>query len=407
MRILVAHSRYRYPGGEETVFEQEIALLREAGHELVIYDRANEDADKFPLLKKMALPKRVIWASDAQRELRELIRETQPEIANFHNTHYMISPSAYWACHEMGVPVVQWLNNPRLICPSSTFFRDGHLCLDCQGKTPPYPGVLHGCYRHSRTQTAVMAAMLTYHRWRGTWRDMVDTYLVATEFYRRMFIEAGLPAEKLALKPHFVAPDPGARHDNHGQYALYLGRLDIEKGIRPLLKAWESLNIPLKIRGGGPMLAEAEQAARRSRWIEIVGRLDRPELFELIKGARFLVWPSVGYYETFGMVAIEAFACGVPVIGSRIGVGKEIVTDQHTGLHFEAGNAADLAAKVQWAWDHPGEMLRMGLNARRVYENKYTAAHSLNLLIDIYQQTISRYQPSTSRLRRLRRSAII
>lgn len=393
MKILVAHSRYRYPGGEETVFDQEVALLRAAGHDLVVVDRANQEADDFPLLKKIALPKRVIWASDTRRELRDLIRQTRPEIAHFHNTHYMISPSAYWACREMGVPVVQWLNDPRLICPSSTFFRDGHLCLDCWGKTPPYPGVLHGCYRHSRAQTAVMAAMLTYHRWRRTWWNMVDTYLVATEFYRRIFSEAGLPAEKLAVKPHFVSPDPGARQAGPGTYALYFGRLDVEKGVYPLLKAWESLNIPLKIRGGGPLSDEAEQAARQSCWIEMIGWLDRSELFDLIKGARFLVWPSVGYYETFGMVVIETFACGVPVIGSRIGVGEEIVTDGHTGLHFEAGNAADLAAKVQWAWDHPAEMAQMGLNARREYENKYTAERSLERLVNLYQQTISRYQP--------------
>jgi glycosyltransferase involved in cell wall biosynthesis len=275
MKILVAHCRYRQLGGEDTVFEQEVSLLREAGHQLIIYERTNAEAEQFPLFKKMALPKRVIWASDAQRELRELIRQTRPDVAHFHNTHYMISPSAYWACRELGVPVVQWLNNPRLICPSSTFFRDGHLCLDCLGKTPPYPGVLHGCYRHSHTQTAVMAAMLTYHRWRKTWQSMVDTYLVATEFYRRVFSEAGLPIEKLALKPHFVAPDPGVRRNGPGQYALYLGRLDAEKGVHPLLKAWESLAIPLKIRGGGPMLAEAEKAAKSSPWIEIIGRLDR------------------------------------------------------------------------------------------------------------------------------------
>ena len=390
MKILVAHSRYRQPGGEDTVFEQETRLLREAGHQLIVYERSNTEAEQFPLIKKMALPKRVIWASDTRRELNELIRRNRPEIAHFHNIHYMISPSAYWACRELGVPVVQWLNNPRLICPSSTFFRDGHLCLDCWGKTPPYPGVLHACYRHSHTQTAVMAAMLAFHRWRKTWQNMVDTYLVATEFYRQMFINAGLPAEKLALKPHCVAPDPGARRNGPGEYALYVGRLDAEKGAHPLLKAWECLAIPLKIRGSGPMLAEAEKVAQSSQWIEIIGRLDRPELFKLIKGARFLVWPSVGYYETFGLVAIETFACGVPVIGSRIGVAEEILTDQHTGLHFEAGNPIDLAAKVQWAWDHPDEMQQMGLNARREYESKFTAERSLNLIVDIYQQTINR-----------------
>ncbi|MBN1563670.1 MAG: glycosyltransferase family 4 protein [Anaerolineae bacterium] len=397
MRILVAHSRYRYPGGEETVFEQETALLREAGHEVIVHDRSNWETTEFPLLKKVTLPKRVIWAEDARRQMRALLRETQPDIAHFHNLHYMLSPSVFWACREAHVPVVHSLHNPRLMCPSSTLFRDGRLCEDCVGKNPPWPSVLHGCYRDSRLQTAVMAGMLVFHRWRQTWSTMVDTLIVFTEFFRRKFIEIGLPADKIALKPHFVSPDPGPRvfdPASPGNYALYLGRLDVEKGTYPLLRAWEALAMPLKIRGGGPLLAEVEQIASRSPQIEIVGRLERDALFDLIKGARFLIWPSVGYYETFGMVAIEAFACGVPVIGSRIGVGEEIVTDQQTGLHFEAGNADDLAAKVRWAWDHPAAMVELGQNARRTFEEKYSAARNLALLTAIYQQTIDRYASS-------------
>ena len=398
MRIVIAHSRYRYPGGEETVFEQETSLLRDAGHDVIVHDRSNWEAAEFPVLKKVALPTRVIWAEDSRRQIRDLLRETQPDIVHFHNTHYMLSPAVYSACREVGVPVVQSLHNPRLMCPSSTLFRDGHLCEDCVGKNPPWPGMLHGCYRGSRLQTAVMAAMLTFHRWRRTWQTQVDTYIVFTEFYRQKFTDIGLPSEKIALKPHFVMPDPGPRTfslESPGDYTLYLGRLDIEKGVVPMLRAWETLDIPLKIRGGGPLVADVEQIASQSPQIEMVGRLERSALFDLIKGARFLVWPSVGYYETFGMVAIEAFACGVPVIGSRIGVGEEVVTDHQTGLHFEAGNADDLAAKARWAWEHPAAMVELGQNARREYETKYTAERNLALLTDIYQQTIERYTPSS------------
>jgi len=83
-----------------------------------------------------------------------------------------------------------------------------------------------------------------------------------------------------------------------------------------------------------------------------------------MKGARFLVWPSAGYYETFGLVPIEAFACGTPVIASRSGAMQELVADGNTGLHFEPNNAEDLAAKVEWAWNHPREMKVMGKAGR-------------------------------------------
>jgi glycosyltransferase involved in cell wall biosynthesis len=234
--------------------------------------------------------------------------------------------------------------------------------------------------------------MVSYHRWRHTWDSVVDTYLVSTEFYRRKFIEGGLPAEKLAFKPLFVTPDPQPRQAGPSSYALYVGRLDQEKGIPVLLQAWQNLAVPLKIRGNGNLLSDVQHAARSSMRIELVDRLSRSELFDLFKGARFLVWPSQGFYETFGMVAIEAYACGVPVLGSRTGVAEEIVLDQQTGLHFEPENPADLTAKAQWAWDHPEEMTRMGQRARQEFEAKYSAQQNYARLMVLYQQTIEKYR---------------
>jgi len=134
------------------------------------------------------------------------------------------------------------------------------------------------------------------------------------------------------------------------------------------------------------MLAEILQLAAINQKIEVISRLSRENLYRLIKNARFLVWPSEGWYENFGLIAIEAFACGVPVLASRTGVMAEIVEDGRTGLLFEAGNPADLAAKVQWAWSHPKEMGEMGREARREYEAKYTAERNYELLMAIYDQ---------------------
>ena len=210
--------------------------------------------------------------------------------------------------------------------------------------------------------------------------------MVFTEFYRQQFIAGGLPADKLVVKPHFVAPDPLPREHEPGDYALYVGRLEPVKGVRVLLAAWEQIGaIPLKIRGEGPLAGEVGARAASLETVEIVERLSPEALIQLVKGARFLVWPSLGYYETFGLVAVEAFACGVPVIASRTGVMAEIVTDGVTGLHVTPGDPADLAAKVRWAWDHPAEMVEMGRAARREYEQKYTAERNYAQLLRIYE----------------------
>lgn len=386
MKILAVHNYYRQPGGEDTAYEREVQLLRHRGHQVITYERSNSETDAMSAPAKAGLAGTTIWSQRTHKDITQLIEREQPDIAHFHNTHFLVSPAAYYACQAAGVPVVQSLDNPRLLCPAASFYRDGHLCEDCLNKTPPWPGVLHACYRGSHSQTAVVAAMLTTHRMLGTWQKQVDAYLVATEFYRNKFIEGGLPAERLHVKPHFVDPDPSARANGPGDYALFIGRLDPEKGVPLLLKAWERLgHIPLKIRGSGQLLSAVLSAASANPSIQLVGRLTEQQLTELIKGARFLVWPSQGYYETFGFVAAEAFACGVPVISSGMGVAKEMVNDGINGLTFAAESADDLATKALWAWEHPHEMVAMGKAARTVYEERYTAQAIYPKLIQIYE----------------------
>ncbi len=389
MKILLIHNFYQQPGGEDTAYRRELDLLRQKGHEVLTYERSNSETQEYGVLRKASLPINTIWSSQAFREVKTLLEQEKPDVAHFHNTHLMISPSAYYACRDEGMPVIQSLDNPRLLCPAASFFRDGHPCEDCLHKTPPWPGVLHACYRGSRLQTAAVAAMLTTHRLMKTWQELIDFYLVATNTYKKKFIEGGFRADKMKIKPHFVYPDPGSRENGNGNYALFIGRLDPEKGVPTLLKAWQKIkNIPLKIRGSGKFIAEVKSAAHENPHIQLVERMTEAKLTELIKGARFLVWPSEGYYETFGFVAAEAFACGVPVIASNAGVMQEMVRDHSTGLHFVQSSADDLASKAIWAWDHPNEMAELGRNARREYETKYTADKTYPKLIEIYQAAI-------------------
>lgn len=357
---------------------------------MVEYVRDNEEIRRYTTMKKISLAPRTIWAWDSVRDLRGILRREKPRIAHFHNTFPLISPAAYYVCKRARVPVVQTLHNPRLLCPAATLFRDGHICEECVGKLVPFPGIVHGCYRDSRCQSAIVATMLAFHRILGTWTNEVSAFICSTEFYRTKFVENGLPADKLFYKPHFLASDPGRRQGS-GTYALFIGRLAAEKGVDTLVRAWKGLTArPLKIRGEGPLqtLVQSLQSGA-SGTVDLVPRVGRSDLFELIKGARFLVWPSLGYYETFGLVAIEALACGVPVIASHLGVMQEIIRDGYTGLHFAAGDSGDLAAKVEWAWTHPTEMNAMGKNARAEYELKYTSERNYELLMKVYSKAVN------------------
>lgn len=388
MRVLLVHNYYLQPGGEDEVFSSQKSLLRQHGHDVVEYIEDNRRIDG---INPISLAVRTIWSRSSKQQLLKTIKEARCDVAHFHNTFPLISPSIYYACREAGIPVVQSLHNPRILCPAATFYRNGHACEECLGKTLPWPGILYGCYRNSRAYTFVVAAMITVHRLLKTWERQVDFYITFVDFYKRKFIEGGFPAEKIVTKPHFVDPDPGFRGEKHSNYALFIGRLVPEKGIFTLLNAWRLLkDIPLKLRGDGRLLKEVQDFIKKNSLesMEILARPNKERLIDLIKGARFLVWPSEGYNETFGMVAVEAFACGVPVIASRIGTMSEIVEDRRTGLHFTPGDPEDLAAKIEWAWTHPEQMKAMGREARREYEQKYTAERNYRMLMDIYQNAI-------------------
>jgi glycosyltransferase involved in cell wall biosynthesis len=227
--------------------------------------------------------------------------------------------------------------------------------------------------------------MLLTHRLLHTWQERVDAYIVATEFFRQRYIAAGLPSEKIFLKPHFLNQDPGMKREV-GHYAVFMGRLSPEKGVATLLKAWKILrHIPLWIRGEGPMENDVRRFAEENPSVCVLPRLSRSQCFQVLKGARFLVWPSEGYAETFGLVVMEAFACGTPVIASRSGAMAEVVDHGRTGLHFTPGDPEDLAAKAEYAWTHLDEVARIGRAGRAEYERRYTPGPSYLALMEIYR----------------------
>jgi glycosyltransferase involved in cell wall biosynthesis len=384
--VLVAHNRYQHAGGEDAVFAAEKAMLSQHTHPIFEYVEHN---DHIKSMSPLNAAINTIWSSSSYYRLRQFLRETSPDIAHFHNTFLLMSPSVYYACRSARVPVVQTLHNYRLLCPTAILSRRNKICEDCLNKTPPWPSILHRCYRDSAAQTLIVALMLTFHRWMETWSRQVDVYIALTKFAKRKFIQGGLPADKIIVKPNFIHPDPGIG-SGKGNYALFVGRISYEKGLQTLIQAWQDLEgIPLKIVGDGPLLDELRTSVELENLnhIELLGRLSHEQVLALMGDARFLVFPSE-WYEGFPMTIAEAFACGVPVIASRLGGMEEIVSGVYTGLLFEPGDPTDLAAKVDWAWSHPHRMAEMRENARREYEDKYIAEKNYELLVQIYQRAL-------------------
>ncbi|MEB3219548.1 MAG: glycosyltransferase family 4 protein [Nostocales cyanobacterium 94392] len=383
MRILAIHNRYQIRGGEDECYEAEVSLLREMGQQVEVYEANN---DRVAKLSKLRLATDTVWSGETYQTIEHQLQKQRPDVVHVHNFFPLISPSVYYAVKRAGIPVVQTLHNYRLLCPNALFFRDGKVCEDCLGQIIPYPGVMHGCYRENKVASAGVATMLGVHRTMNTWAKMVDLYITLTEFARQKFIAGGIPAEKIVVKPNFVRPEPEVGNGSGG-YALFVGRLSVEKGLDTLLNAWEHLDhqIPLKIVGDGPLADQVVAATKRLPLVEWLGRKPMAQVHELMGEAKFLVFPSK-WYETFGRVAIEAFAKGTPVIAANIGAIAELVDSGRTGLHFRPGDALDLADKVKWILVNPEKLAQMRKQARLEFEAKYTADRNYQQLMEIYQK---------------------
>lgn len=387
MKILLVHNFYKQAGGEDVVFANEAALLREYGHEVIEYTARNDEIDH---LNKVAASVQTVWSAHSKQALAGVIAKERPAVMHVHNWFMRLSPSIYAAAREQSVPVVQTLHNYRLMCPAAIFYRDGHVCEDCMGKAFALPAVKHACYRESKLASAVVAGTLTIHRARGTWKNGVDRYIALTDFARQKFIEGGLPADKITVKPNFLQQDPGSGQ-RQGGYFLFIGRLTPEKGILRLVDAWRELDasIPLKILGEGPEENAVREkiAAYGLKNVEMLGQQPRAETLRLLRDAYALVQASE-WYEGFPMTLVEAMACGVPVVAGNLGAMSTVIRDGVNGLHFAPGDSVDLARAVRQLWSDAAGAQKMAAAARAEYDAKYTASRNYDMLKSIYDALV-------------------
>ena len=194
-----------------------------------------------------------------------------------------------------------------------------------------------------------------------------------------------MPSEKVRLLPNFLEPDPGIG-DVPRKGILFVGRLSEEKGVPVLVRAAAFAPGLVSVAGRGPLSPLVEAAALAGD-LAALGYLEKGAVFTQMRASIAMVLPSV-WFEGMPVSVLEAYATGTPVIASGIGSLAELVTDGVTGLLAKPGDERDLADRLLWADGHPGEMRKMGANARREYETKYRGGVHLAGLLDTYQRLI-------------------
>ncbi|MFE6887212.1 glycosyltransferase [Streptomyces sp. NPDC057694] len=392
MHVLVVHNRYgsAQPSGENKVVDQEVELLRAAGHRVELFERRSDDIAAKSLLGKAALPLLVPWNPAVRSELAGRLRADRPDVVHVHNVFPLLSPAVIAACADADVPAVATLHNYTQVCPPGTLQRDGAACTECVGGSA-LPAVRHGCYRGSRLATVPLAVSLSVNRRR--WWSGVQRFLCISAAQRDVLAAAGMPADRLAVKHNFV-PDPGGCRTGAGEHLLFLGRLAEAKGVRLLMAAWDELaaeggpGVPLVIAGTGPLEREVSEWAAGRDDVRYAGLLDTAECRKAVARAVAVVAPST-WLEAFGLVAVEAMAAGVPVVAAGHGAFVELVEEGVTGLLHRPGDAASLASCLRRITADQVRNQEMGRAARSRYERGFSPAVGLERLLEEYRTAIA------------------
>lgn len=363
-------------------------MLERGGVDVEVFDRCNDEIDAVSTVARVGAAVNSIWSRSSRAELGRVLDRVRPDVVHVHNTFATLSPSIYGVCKQHGAAVVQTLHNFRLFCPAALFLRDGKPCEACVDKSL-LESMRNRCYRGSLGATAVIASNLYVHRQLGTYSRHVDRYIALTQFGRGRAIRGGIPAHQIVVKPNFI-PDPPHPGKGEGGHAVFVGRITEGKGVETLLEAWRKLpDLPLRILGDGHLRPALESKAQREGLnVQFFGSVSKNVVMDLVASARFIIVPSV-WYETFGLVVAEAFACGTPALVSRIGSLDELVEDGVTGRKFSAGDPADLATLARELANDSSSLANMRGHARAYFDQHLTEERNFVLLKGIYADAIA------------------
>ena len=393
MRILLVHNRYRSgaPSGENRVVDQEDEALEALGHEVMRFGRSSDEIGQWPAPKKALLPARTVWSHETYRDLKAVLREHRPEVVHVHNTFPLLSAAVLYACRDTRVPVVATIHNYKLACANGSFFRDGAVCHDCaQGL--PLRAVLHGCYRDSPAATAPVALAMSVHR--RAWRSLVSAYVFISASQRDL-LRGFDPEPSRVFVRYNLIPRRSTARTVRTATVLYAGRLDEAKGARLLMSGWDSYRarsgepgLSLVIAGGGPLADEVAAWASTRPSVKMNGPVSSDRCAELISQARAVLLPSA-WEETFGLVAVEAMAAGVPPIAAGHGSFTELITPEVDGVLFTPGDPAALALAIADIDSNPERYEVYGDQARKTYEQRFDPQRSVEELLEIYRFAIA------------------
>ena len=412
MKIVLVNYRYFISGGPERYYFNIKEVLEREGHEVIpfsIKSSRNEKSDYedyfldivddevyFAQAKKslkvvLKSFTRMFYSLEAKRKMRRLLRDTKPDMVYIMQFHNKISPSIIDAAKGEHVPVVHRISDFQYMCPNALFYNDRiGVCEDClKGKR--LSCVKYKCVLGSTVYSGIKMAAKMLHDMMGVTKK-IDAFVVPSSFTLGKLREYGIPAEKLHHIPTFFnlkEKDPQVTYE---PFVLFVGRIEKQKGLMTLIKAFEGTDMKLKIIGfsnDGYEDELKEYLKGKKHSIEFLGRMTFEEIVPYLKECRCTVMPSE-WYDNFPNVILESFAYKKAVIATDFGSLPELVVDGETGLTFPYADADELRSKAKYMLTYEAEAQRMGAAAYREIEDKYSPAAHYGELMKVFKQKLNK-----------------
>ncbi|RJQ47062.1 MAG: glycosyltransferase family 1 protein [Gaiellales bacterium] len=405
MKIMQINKFWRVRGGSERYVFELSRMLEERGHEIIPF--AMQDGDNEPsrysslfvspveladpyrmsLIKRIGVASRILYSKESSSRVSVVADLSDPDIAHMHNIYHHLSPSILPPLEDRGVGTVMTIHDYKLTCPALRHYNPEGICERCR---PLHYGscIRLKCVKDSRGASVLCAVEMFFHDLKRAYVDGIDRFVAPSRFVAKKLLDRGIEPGKVQVIPNFVdtarwSPDGGG-----GDYALYSGRLSEEKGVETLVRALAALpHVRLKVVGSGMLNHKVRALALElgADNIEFLGFRNEDDVRELVRQSRFVCIPSE-WFENAPMSALEAFACGKPVIGSDIGGIPEMVREGETGLLAAPGNAEELGAAVERLWNDPELCREMGHAARAMAEEEYAPQVHYEKIMETYKQ---------------------
>lgn len=391
MNILQVHNYYQLKGGEDAVLDNEKSMLESKGHTVKRYTVKNSGitsvVDKLNVLCLMRESKK------HAAKLQSILKIYRPDIVHIHNVYPLLTPAIFSSVKKLNIPVIQTLHNFRMICVNGLFYQKGKVCKKCLTGSR-LSAITGKCYQNSHVASIAMADSLSYHNRINTWNKDVDGYIVLTNFAKNILTKYGIDKSKLFLKPNYL-PDEGDGFIEQSsstfkvpkKFAMFVGRLSEEKGIKWLVKSWKDIDYPLVVAGDGPLMNQLKEEENKN--VIFVGMLGKLQLRKLYKTSSMLIMSSE-WYEGFPMVILEAYMNAVPVLVPNIGGLPDIVQDSISGYVYELNNAEQFRLKVKTIFDNNKLQATLAKNAKNIFMKNYTEDVNYKQLMNIYKTIINR-----------------